>query len=626
MQTFLTGDHPDAPFLANPTRSANMIRSSANAKTRIGWLLLALLLCALAWLAAPGSAWAQDAPPDNTDVVETEVADDATNKTFQRGPGSYFNPFLLAILWFLFLLWVKIVDWVSSDCQEHNIPYAKWVPIVAGPFFIGFLLTLLIPWFWVGASLSAISIVVPLAFYVRSRNEEVEPHEEVFTPEHLRFVASKVLGQLGIKIAAEAQEEHEKGAPVEFLVFGGDHDQGQTNLIRARQSPGYVTAKQIVADAVDARGEKIMLDFSAMAVNARHQIDGVWHDAESIDREEGDEMLVAIKTLANMNPEERKARQEGQVGAKYAGKKYFCSVVSQATKTGERVILNLADSKGNQFSKLEDTGMREPVIELLKAHMLKENGVLLFSAMPGGGLTTTFTAAINSTDRLLRDFVSIEPHDHRMPEVENVDPVIIQADETIAQRLPSILRKDADVIVVPHLTDQESVTAILKSAKDRLTFTEIPSKDAIEAMLRVLMMKVPIKDFASVISLAVNQRLIRKLCEDCKEGYKPPAALLQKLRLPPGRIDQFYKPPTPNPEDKEICETCSGIGYFGRMAIYEVIEVKDNLRKTLLTQPKMDALRQAARADGNRTLQEEGILAVVQGKTSLPEIQRILKQ
>lgn len=154
----------------------------------------------------------------------------------------------------------------------------------------------------------------------------------------------------------------------------------------------------------------------------------------------------------------------------------------------------------------------------------------------------------------------------------------------------------------------------------------VPAKDSMEAMLRVLMTKVSIKDFASVVSVVVSQRMIRKLCEDCKEGYKPSAAQLQKLRLPAKRVGEFYKPPVLSPEDKEICPTCNGIGYFGRTAIFEYVEVKENLRKALVTQPKLDVLRKAARADKNRTLQEEGILAVVQGITSLAEIQRALKQ
>lgn len=545
----------------------------------------------------------------------------------ERGPGDYFSKTKLGILWGLYVLWIWIVNWVNGDCKEHKFDYAKWIPIVAAPFLVGFFLfALLIPIFWVGAPLCLLTILVPAVVYVLMRNEEVEPHQQVMTPPHFRYLFATALGAIGIKMSVEAKKAHEKGAQVDFTAFGGDKDQdGQANLIRARQSPGYVACKQMVADAVEVRAEKIMLDCNAASVSARHQIDGVWHDTDGADREEGDDMISALKLIANMNPEERKARQKGQVAVKFEGKKYFCSVVSQGTKTGERVIASLG-SKGNKFSKLEELGMREPVIKVLKEKMLQEGGILLFSALPSGGLTTTFTASINSTDRLLRDFVSIEPHNDRMPEVENVDPVALAEGETIHEKLPGILRKDADVLVIPKLTDTESVTALCKAAKDRLVFMQTPAKESVEAMLRVLMMKVPIKDFASVVSTVVNQRLIRKLCEDCKEGYKPSAAQLQKLRLPANRVDQFYKPPVVTPEDKQICPTCNGLGYFGRSSIFEVVEVKENLRKTLLTQPKLELLRKAARADGNRTLQEEGILAVVQGITSLAEIQRVLKQ
>ena len=127
----------------------------------------------------------------------------------------------------------------------------------------------------------------------------------------------------------------------------------------------------------------------------------------------------------------------------------------------------------------------------------------------------------------------------------------------------------------------------------------------------------------------LNVRLIRKLCETCKEAYPPPAEVLKQLGLPAGRIESLYRPPTQPIDPKHpdvVCETCQGIGYYGRTGIFELLLVDDTIRQVLTTAPKLENLRAAARKAKHRTLQEEGVLLVARGVTSLQELLRVLKQ
>lgn len=142
----------------------------------------------------------------------------------------------------------------------------------------------------------------------------------------------------------------------------------------------------------------------------------------------------------------------------------------------------------------------------------------------------------------------------------------------------------------------------------------------------MLAMKVPAKELAEHVIAVVNQRLIRKLCEYCKEAYAPPAQVLQQLGIPEGKIQAFYRPRQPTEENPEICPECGGIGYTGRTAIFELLVVDQTVRKALTTNPKLEILRQAARRDGLKTFQEEGLVLVAKGVTSLPELMRVLKQ
>ena len=197
--------------------------------------------------------------------------------------------------------------------------------------------------------------------------------------------------------------------------------------------------------------------------------------------------------------------------------------------------------------------------------------------------------------------------------------------QTPATIIPGLVRQYPNVYICRDLVDVESATMLMNEiADDRLIITTIPAREAAEALLRLLQMKLPQKQFASIATGVLYQRLIRKLCPDCKVAYTPPADVLKKLGIPPGKVQQLYRPPKPE-EIEKPCLTCQGIGYLGRTGIFELLVVTDQMREILAKQPSLELMKKAARADNQRSLQEEGILLVAKGITSLPELMRVLK-
>jgi len=179
-------------------------------------------------------------------------------------------------------------------------------------------------------------------------------------------------------------------------------------------------------------------------------------------------------------------------------------------------------------------------------------------------------------------------------------------------------------VVVRDLVNAETVRMLCDGASDgRLIVSAIRAKDCAEALLRVLALKAPPAEFAENVTAVLSQRLVRKLCEHCKEAYVPTPQTLAQLGIPQGRVDVFYRPPQ---HAEEPCAACSGIGYVGRTAIFELLVVNPAVRKAVASNAKLEVLRQAARKAGMRTLQEEGIVLVAKGITSLPELSRVLKQ
>jgi type II secretory ATPase GspE/PulE/Tfp pilus assembly ATPase PilB-like protein len=312
--------------------------------------------------------------------------------------------------------------------------------------------------------------------------------------------------------------------------------------------------------------------------------------------------------------------------------KTAATLTCQGTQTGERVVVEF-EVKGIHLNTLDDLGMRAKMQEQLKELCGRPKGFVILSAIPAAGLRTTTKVVLLSLDRFVREFVAVEDESNRYDDVENIAVTTYQsaAGQSPADILPKIFRQQPNVVVVRDLVNAKTLKLLCEeiAAEGRMVIGTMRAKDAVEALLRVYAIeKAPIAEFREQATAVLSQRLVRKLCDKCKEPYAPPADVLKQLGLPADKVKAFFRPPTPKSSDedkKEICRECGGVGYLGQTAIFELLVVDDLLRKTLAATPKLDALRLAARKSGNRTLQEEGILMVVRGATSLQELMRVLK-
>ncbi len=526
-----------------------------------------------------------------------------------RGTGYYLSIWKIASCWILFAAWVHTTDWVSQDCQNHRLNYALWNSVVFFTFLATFGLVWLIPWFWLSFPLLLAAYVAPLTVYILKRNKLVEYADKVMTKAHLRRWVSAKAAMLGMKVASAPLGIDEQGPPLKFKAMGAPSEREDSiNLLSVRQTPGYIPARQAVFDALEHGADSLLMEFGAQTVTVRHQIDGVWHNQQPIDRLQlGDPLLTVFKTLAALKPEERRAKQSGKFGVEVKKPtdvketKYLCKFSSQGTQSGERVALHL-EGKKLTFKSLEEIGMREKMSKQLEELMAQKQGFILVSALPGGGLSTTFDVTLSSSDRFVRNFVGVDEVRSVEREILNIPITTYDAaaGETPATVLPKLIRSYPDVLVVRDLVDLDTLKILVEQVakEQRLVFSTTRAKEAVEALLRVLLLKISPAEFAEVVTAVLNVRLVRKLCESCKEAYPPPAEVLKQMGLPAGRIESFYRPPTKPIDPKhpeKVCEACQGIAYRGRTGIFELLVVDETLRSVLASQPKLDALR-AARA------------------------------
>jgi type II secretory ATPase GspE/PulE/Tfp pilus assembly ATPase PilB-like protein len=556
-------------------------------------------------------------------------------RDYSRGPGGYLSWWKILLCLLIFWAWVKTADWISRDAVEHKFNHRLWNPIVVATFPAALAIMLLVPWFAVAIGLLAIAYAAPAVAYVVYRNGRVAADETVLTAAHLRYVAARLVSPLGIKMAGEKLDPRQS-IGLSIIARGGatEHDD-RANLLLARRQAAFVMVQRLLADALEFRAEAVMIDAGGPQTTIKLLIDGVWHDLQTESANTGAGMLNVLTTITALAAQEPKPKATGSFATEFSGRKTVFMATFTTTEGREKALVRRSDG-GPSFATLTDLGLREKPAAALEELIGRDRGLILFSALPGNGLTTTINTALANTDRYMREFYAIEDAAHREAEIENVAVATYRAAEgqTPATALTDVLRRFPNALVVRQLPDADTIRRLCEQAeKERFVLTSIAAKDSIEALVRVLALRVEPDLFARAIIASVNQRLIRKLCDNCKARYEPVGDVVKSLGLPVDRVKTLYRAvtgpqidPARPKEPPRPCPACKGIGYRGRTAIFEIVIVDDAFRRVLAEQPKLDALRAAARKGRMRALQEDGALLVAEGRTSVEELKRVLNQ
>jgi len=421
--------------------------------------------------------------------------------------------------------------------------------------------------------------------------------------------------------------------PIEFEAAGSTSKEQKKLLATVEPTEGFPLMTLMCVDLIMRRVDLALFDFSAQAVPFRYQIDGVWMPMPGMDRESGDPMMASLKQLAGMNWQDRRTRQEGKFRALYAKQRYEFRIVSQGVKTGERVAVYVG-RKRDPLDTLAQLGMREGMITKLAEILNGHQGISLCSALQGEGLTACWRGFLACGDRYMRDYYVIECEGRQEPEVINVNPVVYPAANNHFTPIPQLLLKEPQVLAFPDLVDGNDLNQMgeLAAKKGLMILTRLAARNAAETISRILAMKPDLTRFGENLRVVLTMRLVRKLCTECRKPFPPTPQLLAKLGFPAGRIRMLYRPNIMRGDETDekgnpipICETCFGTGYVGRAGVFEMFEVGDALRKTILGgESRPEILQNVATENGQVRMQDELALLVARGITSLEEMQRVL--
>ena len=425
--------------------------------------------------------------------------------------------------------------------------------------------------------------------------------------------------------------------PLEFKPKVSDRQQQQGLLLACRQVEQFPAAVMLLAQAMENRADQILMDFAQQGVAVRFRVNGLWEAMPPMDRVTGDAVLVVLKRLCLCNPADRRSRQTGKLPFSLNGD-WIVDFMSQGTPTGERVLMRI-EPKKPILKTLSDLGMRDKMQELVKAMLNGNDGLAIISGPPGHGLPTSWRIALEAADKFVRDFHIFEDKATAEAELINITQHLYDsaAGENPMTLLPSLLLKQPDVLVLPDFVNEQTAETVCEEVTEehRHAITKVVAPTAVEALVK-LATTYP-KQATTLMKIAVgvtNQRLLRRLCDKCRQPFQPTPQLLQKLGIPAGRVQVLYQPfipPPPeqrvdakgNPIEIEICKQCGGRGYFGRIGVFEFLTVNDAIRAAVLKQPNAAFVTPVAVQQGHRGLQEEAILTVALGLTSLQELQRV---
>ena len=387
------------------------------------------------------------------------------------------------------------------------------------------------------------------------------------------------------------------------------------------EAPVVTLVNSIIRGAVNDGASDIHLEPQHPEMRVRYRINGILHDITTIPKYIEPPIVSRIKLLADMDITERRRPQDGHIAIDVEGRQIDLRVSTVLTINGEKIVIRVLN-KETMLIDLEQLGLSSQQEDAFKSFIAHPYGMILITGPTGSGKTTTLYAVLKQLDSLTRNIVTIEnPVEYEMPSINQIQ-VNPYVDITFAAALRTIVRQDPDIIMVGEIRDFETADIAIQAAlTGHLVFSTLHTNDAPGAIVRLLDMGVqPFFTASAVIGVAA-QRLVRTICPECKESYRPSRAELQWLDLPDNRADLK---PVPILSRGKGCNFCFNTGYRGRTGIFEVLKIDEDIRGLILTQAPASEIRKVALTKGMKSLREMGREKVLQGISTVEEVQRVI--
>ncbi|MBN1913448.1 MAG: Flp pilus assembly complex ATPase component TadA [Candidatus Omnitrophica bacterium] len=392
---------------------------------------------------------------------------------------------------------------------------------------------------------------------------------------------------------------------------------GQELSAISLQAPVVKVTDMLIEEAVGKKASDILIEPLDKKLRVRLRIDGVLHESRSPSKSMHASIISRIKVISDLDIAEHRLPQDGRFKARILGKEIDFRVSVIPSSMGEKVAIRILD-KSSVTLDIEKLGFSRDAVENLKSVTQLPHGMILSCGPTGSGKTTTLYSILKFIDSPQKNIVTVEdPVEFQLAGINQVS-ARPEIGLTFAGSLRSILRQDPNVIMIGEIRDFDTVDIAIKSAlTGHLVLSTLHTTTSSGAIVRLVNMGIePYLINASLICV-IAQRLVRKICEHCKEEYAVKNEILQKLQLGghPDKKIKFYR--------GKGCEHCYQMGYSGRAGLVEILMLSSRIRELILSRVQEHILKAEAVKEGMKTLRQEGLNLALQGVTTLEEILRI---
>lgn len=438
--------------------------------------------------------------------------------------------------------------------------------------------------------------------------------EPVFaTPSSIKAAVDKYYGS-GIKpfeqMIADIKSTDQSNVQ---LVRPAEKDAQTMRMAHAAlETPIVKLVNSFIEDAVANGVSDIHLEPAENSLYARYRIDGILYEVTAPPRKFQDAIISRVKIMANMDIAEKRLPQEGRIQIKISGKDIDLRVSTFPTIYGENLVIRILD-RSSAILNLTDLGFSAGVLEQFQHLIHRPYGIILVTGPTGSGKTTTLYAALNTINSSDKNIITLEdPVEYKIERIRQ-SQIDVKSGLTFARGLRSILRQDPDVIMVGEIRDLETAEIAIHAAlTGHVVFSTLHTNDSAGAISRLVDMNIEPFLVTSSIAGIMAQRLVRCICPDCKEAYRPQEKIIRDLKL-----------------DKDIlysgrgCPKCRNTGYKGRTAIFELLLPNEEIKELIVARASSDKIRKVAIASKMHTLHDHGLIKVKEGVTTIEEVMRL---
>jgi general secretion pathway protein E len=385
-------------------------------------------------------------------------------------------------------------------------------------------------------------------------------------------------------------------------------------------APIIKLVNHILSQSIKARASDVHIEPYQDSFKVRYRIDGILYDLLSPPKWIQPALISRIKVMAKLNIAEKRLPQDGRLDIRIGAQDIDVRVSTIPTSFGERVVLRLLNKTSAVFN-LSELGLNPQRLELFKGLVQSPNGIILVTGPTGSGKTTTLYAVLTTINKPDINIITVEdPVEYQIKGISQIQ-VNPKIDLTFARGLRSIVRQDPDVILIGEIRDKETADIAVQSAlTGHLVFSTLHTNDSASAITRLVDIGVEPFLISSSLIAVIAQRLIRTLCSDCKEAYRPDDLALKSIGLDSRSLNgrSLYR--------AKGCDNCFHTGFRGRSAIFEIMVMNDELKSMILQTFDSNRIKKKAQELKMLSLRQDGIQKLLKGMTTIEEVFRVTQQ